>query len=261
MKKVLLWTGVGILLLLVIVVVMIDLFLDKAIKSGVETLGSKYAKVDVTLDNVSLSLLSGAGTIKGLAVGNPEGYKTPHAITVGDASLALKPASLLSDKVVIRYIYVKAPEITLEANFSENNLKKIVANVQAATGGEKTNAPAKSKTEAGTEKTEKPGKKLEVDDFVISDAKVHFSLKGTGQTATLTLPNIQLSDLGTGPEGITAGELMQRVMKEIEERAVKEVTTGNLNKTVETIANDIGKSAGGGVSNVTKSIGDLFKKK
>jgi uncharacterized protein involved in outer membrane biogenesis len=256
MKKILLRIGLVIVLLLVMVVLAVDLFLDAAIKRGVEMVGPKYTKVDITLDGVNLSLLTGAGTIKGLVIGNPEGFKTPHAISVGNASLGLKPASLLSDKVVIRYILIQAPEITFEADLNGNNLSKILANVQSATGGGKTNAAAKS--EAGPEK---PGKKLEVDDFVISGAKVYFSLKDTGQTTTLPLPEIHLADLGTGPEGITAGELTQRILKEIEQSAVKAAMSGDLRKTAESIANDLGKSTGGGVSNITKSLGDLFKKK
>jgi uncharacterized protein involved in outer membrane biogenesis len=258
MKKFLLWTGIGILLLLTIVVVIVDLFLDKAIKTGVETLGPKYTKVEITLESASLSLLSGGGSIKGLVVGNPEGYQTPHAITVGSASLAVKPASLLSDKIVVRYIYVKGPEITLEGNLSGNNLKTILNNVQSTTGGTGTNAPAKPKTEAGPEK---PGKKLEVDDFVISDAKVHLSWKGSGKVSTVPLPDITLSNLGTGPEGITPGELTQRVLKAIEQKALEAAATGDLTRTAEGVVNDLGKSVGGGVSNVTKSIDDLLKKK
>ena len=70
-------------------------------------------KVQVKLDSVNLSLLSGSGKVQGLIVGNPEGFKTPQAISVGAASLALQPASLLADKIVVESINVQAPEITV----------------------------------------------------------------------------------------------------------------------------------------------------
>ena len=124
MKKII----VGLLIALVVVVALavlaVSLFLDKAIKSGVETFGPKFTKVDVKLQSVSLSLLSGAGTIKGLVVGNPEGFKTPSAISVGEASLALKPGSLLSDKIIIKSIKLQAPEITFETDLRNNNLAR-----------------------------------------------------------------------------------------------------------------------------------------
>jgi hypothetical protein len=80
MKKLLVRIAIGLVVLIVLVALGIHFFLDSAVKKGVETLGPKMTKVDVKLDSVSISLLSGSGKIKGLVVGNPEGYKTPHAI-------------------------------------------------------------------------------------------------------------------------------------------------------------------------------------
>ena len=256
MKKFLLRIGIGIVALLILAALGVSLFLDGAIKRGVETLGPKLLKVNVKVDNVSLSLLTGSGAIQGLVVGNPEGFKTPQAIRVGSASLALKPGSLFSDKVVVRYIHVQAPEITFEADLGGDNLHAILANVRSTTGGGKPNAAAKPEAE-------KPGKKLEVDDFVITDAKVIFSLKGTGQAMTVTIPEIRLADLGTGPEGITAGQLTEQVLTEIARDSSKAAAGGfgDLNKTVNSITKDLGGTVGGSASNLTKGIGDLFKKK
>src|SRR3970040_1891103 len=114
MKKILIRGLIVVVILIVVAVIGITLFLDGAIKKGVETVGPKITKVDIKLDGVSLSIFSGGGSIKGLVVGNPEGYKTPHAISVGKASLSLKPGSLLSDKIVVNSIRVEAPEIIYE---------------------------------------------------------------------------------------------------------------------------------------------------
>src|SRR6266446_251191 len=138
MKKIVVRLLIALAVLVLLGVVAAHLFLDGAIKRGVETIGSKLTKVDVKLDAVSLSFLSGSGKIKGLMVGNPEGFKMPSAINVGLASLALKPGALLSDKVLIQSINVQAPEITFETDLRANNLSKILANLEAATGsGEK----------------------------------------------------------------------------------------------------------------------------
>jgi uncharacterized protein involved in outer membrane biogenesis len=262
MKKLILRVGIGLLVLLILAVLAVNLFLDGAVKHGIETIGSQLTQVDVKLDAVKLSLLSGSGEIKGLVVGNPNGYSTPNAISVGSAGLAVKPASLFSDKVVIRYIHVDSPDITLEGNLSGNNLSQILSNVESATGGGKTNAPAA----AGQAK---PGKKLEVDDLVITGARVSLSLKGSGQRTTVTLPDIHLADLGTGPEGITSADLTKQVLQAIE-RAALNAAAGGINeitKNAETIVKDMGRSANSGVSNitssvsnVTKGLNDLFKK-
>jgi hypothetical protein len=147
MKKILLRVGIALLVILILAALAVNLFLDGAVKRAVETFGPRFTKVDVKLDQVSLSLLSGAGDFKGLVIGNPQGYKMPEAISVGRAGFGIKPASVLSDKVVIRYIHVESPKITFEGNLSGNNLSTIQANIQSATGGGKTpgtNAPSKS---------------------------------------------------------------------------------------------------------------------
>ena len=89
MKKILLRVGIGLIVLVILGVLGVSLFLDKGVKEAIETIGPKITKVDIKLNSVSLSLLSGSGSLKGLIVGNPQGYKTPHAISVGEASLAL----------------------------------------------------------------------------------------------------------------------------------------------------------------------------
>lgn len=120
--------------LLVIVVIVAGLSLGKIVKAGVETVGPKITQVPVTVDAVNLSLLTGAARIQGLVVGNPEGYKSPQAISVGVVAVGVNPLSVISDKIVIRSIEVRSPEITFEGNpFSGNNLTKIRDNVTAAT--------------------------------------------------------------------------------------------------------------------------------
>src|SRR2546427_3563945 len=160
MKKIVVRLLIALAVLVLLGAVTAHLFLDGAIKRGVETIGSKLTKVDVKLDAVSLSLLSGSGKIKGLVVGNPEGFKMPSAINVGTASLALKPGSLLSDKVLIQSINVQAPEVTFETDLHANNLSKLLANVEAAAGGDEKQPAAPKEKEA------KPGKKLQVNDFL-----------------------------------------------------------------------------------------------
>src|SRR5436190_24307703 len=113
MKKILLRIGIGLVALIVLALLAVTFFLDGAVKHGVETMGPKLTKVDVKLDAAKLSLWSGSGNLKGLIVGNPEGYKTAHAIAVSNATLTLKPASVFGKKLVITSINVQSPEITL----------------------------------------------------------------------------------------------------------------------------------------------------
>jgi uncharacterized protein involved in outer membrane biogenesis len=254
MKKLVIGFSVTVVILAILGVVAVGLFLNTAVKRGVESVGSMLTKVDVKLDSVNLSLLSGGGELKGLFVGNPSGYKTPSAIQVGDASLAIAPGSIFSSKVVIRSIHVQAPEITLETDLRENNLSKIVANLQAATGGS---------TSSGASANNKASKKLQVDDFLITGGKIHLTVTALGgQSATVPLPEIHLTSLGQGPDGITAAELTKLVLQAVEKEAVQVASSSLTDKVTKEAANltkGLGNGANG-TATLTKGLGGLFKK-
>ncbi len=252
MKKLLVRLLIALVVVVILAVLAVGLFLDSAIKKGVETIGPQIAKVDIKLDSVNLSLLSGSAKIKGLVVGNPEGYKTPNAISVGSTSVSVSPGSLLSDKIVVKSIRVESPEITFEGGLSGNNLNKILDNVNATVGG--SDKPAT--TEPAT-KEAKPAKKLQVDDLLITGAKVKVSLKGTGGfAAPVPIPDIHFTNLGQGPEGITPADLTQKVISEVTANAVKAAASA---------VTDIGKGAVEGATKelekTTKGITDIFKRK
>lgn len=254
MKKILISAVVLLLVLVIAVVVGVAFFLDGAIKKGVETVGPKVTKVEVKLDSVSLSLLSGGGAIKGLVVGNPEGYKTPHAISLGQASLSVAPGSVFSDKVVIKSIRIEGPEIIYEGGLSGDNLHKILANINEVTGSD--GGKAASTTPSG-----KPAKKLQVDDLLITGAKVKVSIKGTGGfAAPIPLPDIHLTNLGQGPDGITPAELTKKLISEVTTStaehaagAIADAAKGAVDSAIKTGSDAAGKAV--------KGISDLFKKK
>jgi len=228
MKKILFRTVIVVIVLIILAVLGVAFFLDSIIKKEVETIGPKVTKVDVRVEGVSLSLLSGSGKIKGFTLGNPQGFKSQSSMAVGTASLAVVPKSILGDKIVIKSINVDAPEITMENNGTSVNLLKIKDNLPSN--------PSDPKSAENTKSDGKPSKKLEVDEFVISNAKVHVMINTPigSQSATVKIPTINLKDLGTGPEGITPAELANKVLTVIFDAAVKEG---------EKVISDIGKGA------------------
>ncbi len=257
MKKLFLGVVIGLVVLIVVVVLGVGFFLDSIVKKSVETVGPKITQVAIKVDAVNLTLLNGSARVKGLVVGNPEGYKTPQAISVGSAAVDVNPLSIFSDKIVVRSVRVEAPEITFEGGLSGNNLSKIMDNVNAIT---KSNGPVSTNTTAKA--ANEPGRKIEVDDFLITGAIVHVSLTGMiGKEMTLPLPDIHLTDLGKGG-GITATDLTRRVLSAITIATIKAVAdaTTDIGKTVGNLGKDAGKAAGQNVDKVTKGIGGLFKK-
>jgi len=247
--------AVGFLLVFVLVMVLLAVvFMNSMVKQGVETAGPLIAKVEMRLAETDISLFSGKGTLRGLLIGNPEGYKTSAAIEVGEATIALKASSLLTDKILVRQVNVIAPEITFEGSLKGSNLSKILENIRAFTASE------------GNAK-EQPGgksKKLQVDSFAITGGKIKLSVTALGGKAlTVPLPDIHLRELGTGPEGVTPGELTEKVFREFFEgttKAVAQALAGVGKEAIDT-AKEVGQGAVKQVENVTKGVTDLFKKK
>jgi hypothetical protein len=138
-----------------------------------------------------------------------------------------------------------------------NNLSKILANVEAATGGgptAKTSEPASAKA----------NRKLQVDDFLITGGKINVSVTALGgKSVTVPLPEIHLSGLGQGPEGITAAELTKQVLQVIEKEAVQASSTAvaDLSKQAADLTKDLGKTGVGAAQKAAEGIGGLFKKK
>jgi hypothetical protein len=254
MKK-LLKIVVVLVVILIVALVVASFFVGSIIKTGVEAVGPQVTKVDVKLGGASLSPLSGSGSLSGLVVGNPQGYKAESAIKVGKAHLAVAPGSIFAEKMVIKSIRIEAPEITIEGGLKDNNLTRIQKNIEEFIGGGGAKQPTDPAAGKGT------GKKLQVDEFILRDAKVNAVI--LGQTFPLSIPDIHLTGLGSGPDGITGGELAGRVFDklwaEIGPALMKK--SGELGNLGVEALKGATKGAGDAVEKAAKGIGDLFKKK
>ncbi len=249
MKKVVLIVGT-LAIVLVVALYFIGSNLGGIVKRAIELAGPKITQTSVAVDHVTLSPSSGSGGIQGFVVGNPPGYSTPFAIRLGEAKLEVDPASVLSDKVHVKSVAVTDPQVTLEGGLGDNNLKKILANIDSFTAGEKS-APSESGSK----------KKIQIDDFLLKGTKVDVKLTQLGgQTLSVTLPDIHLTNLGSGGDGLTPGELSKKVVGAIIDEVIPAVTAqvgklGDLGKDLGKGALDNAKGA------LDKAAGDLLKRK
>jgi hypothetical protein len=258
MKKIFWIFGIGLLILIIVVVISVGLYIGPIVKIGMQELGPRITQVSVKVDAVDVSLLTGSAKVKGLIVGNPIGYRMPQAISVGSVAVSMDPLSVFSNKVLVHSIKVESPEITFEGGPSRNNLSKILENVNAVAqnGGP---APSNNSTTTNNEASKKPAPKIEVDDFLITGAKVHVSLSGL-VSKLITLQDIHLTDLGKDSNGLTATELTRVILNAIISDTLNAVTN-SVTGMVQDVQN-LGKSKtiGESVSKITNSLGVLFGK-
>lgn len=208
--------------------------LDGLVQSAISKYGTAMTGATVKVSAVKLKAADGHGTLRGLLVGNPAGFKTPYAVKADTIELEVDVASLTKDVVLVKKIAVMAPEVIYEKGDALTNVDAIQKNIAQYLG---------PSTNTG------PGKKLIVQEFVVRGAKAQVSASFlNGQTVTVALPDITLRDLGKAKGGITPGELGLEVANAVEKRLLSSVNMGALAKSVGSVLDKAGNA-----------IKDIFK--
>ena len=237
--------------------------LDTLIQEAVETYGSDIIQAEVTLDGVELDPGSGRGALRGLKVGNPQGFKTPSAFQLGMVSISVDIGSITGDTVVIKEIVVEKPEVTYELGADGSNIDAIRKNVDAYLGG---GGGAAQKGEKGE------GPKLIIENFYVRGGTVNVSATILGgKTLSAALPDIHLKDIGKEDEGATPGQVAERILASIGDGATSAVASIGVGKTLDSLkqvlggtaegaGKAIGKAADGVGGAISESAGEVGKK-
>jgi hypothetical protein len=118
---------------------------------------------------------------------------------------------------VVKSIRIEAPQVTFELGPGGNNLQRIQANLEAFTGGS-----GETKPEEPAPADSGPGKKLQVDEVIVTGGTVTLGMAALGgKLIEAPLPEIKLEKLGQGPEGITGAELGKVILSKITDEAIK----------------------------------------
>jgi len=254
MKKIL--SIVGIVVLVVIVVVV--LFLGNIIKAGIETAGPKIAGVPISVEKVRVNPFTGLVQVKALIIGNPEGFKTPSAMELGEFKLDIALGSLFTDTIVIKQILIDAPEITYEKGLRSSNISTLMDNLAPEEKPEK-NVAEEPKKKKGS------GKKVVIEDFQLNNAKVHVTITALGgKKMTLPLPSIQMQDIGKDTGGTDVKEVISEVFGSISDAVVKALASsgdfaGEALKNVSGLAGDTAKDIGGTAKDMGGAATDAAK--
>lgn len=209
MKKLLKILAV-LVLLGVLALVVVGFFIGPIVTKAVNTVGPKITGTKVELASASISPLTGGGSLKGLFVGNPEGWTGDKAIYLGEVRASVQPGSLLGDHIVVNEVFIDSPEFVFEKKlFGGSNIDALLKQIETNTGGggkPVETAPAGEKA---------PGKPLKfaVKSFRLQNAKM--SLVAGGQIITVPLPPLTITDLGVAEGGITADQVATAVLKRV----------------------------------------------
>lgn len=248
MKKWALRIVAGLLALVLVVILVAALFGGSIVRNAVNGAGPGLLGVPVSLKGAKVSLFSGKVRLEGLHVGNPEGYKTPAMFELGSLDVAFKPGSLFSDTFVIEKILIDAPEITYERGLRNSNLGALLDQMTAKKPeGGATNAPEPATTSAPAD-AKKGGKKVVIDEFVMSNGKINLSVTlAGGHSAPIAMETVTLRNIGRegGMEGVNVVQITRIVVGTVLRSVLGAV--GNAGKLVGDGLNAVGNAATEGV--------------
>lgn len=219
----------GLLVLIGLVVVVIAgaviylaMNLNELVRTGVETYGPQYTGTAVELAEVDLSLFSGEGELRGLVVSNPEGFEGGDPFRLGRVRVALDPASLTEDVIVVREITIEEAEINaILKSLRDSNLQAILDNVESA---------VPSSEDEETAEASEPVKVI-IDRFVFTGASASVTA-GQAGTIDVDLPDLVLTEIGRRSNGETVGEALRQIIGPIVGGIVQAGMDGQLQELI-----------------------------
>lgn len=195
MKKLLIILGILVAFLVVLGAGAV-LLIDPIVRRGVEKSSSAALKVPTRLSEASVSF-SGKAELKRFEIDNPSGFQEPRAVAFERFDVALSPRELLDSTIDIERVTVVKPELTLEFTGTKSNLSALLDNLP------------KPRSTADQE-----GKKFLIRKLRIEGAVVRFrSDLLSGGSRSLTLPAIDLENIGTAEGGASIGEILRVLLQ------------------------------------------------
>ncbi len=265
MKKRLVIVGAVIAGLFIVVLLVVFFRLNSMVKAGVENVLPRITGTPVKLEDVSISVFSGKGTLKGLVIGNPEGFNTEHAFALGTVRVDVDVLSVFSDKIIIEEVYIDGPEVIYEAGLRSSNIGEILDNVEEFAGPPKEG-------EAPEEGEKREAKKIQINHFVFKNGKLALSAKVLrGQKLSVPLPDVELHNIGSESGGKRVGEVAREIFVPLTRQIVNAAQEGvaQAKELIETARGTVEEATGKakeaveGVKETTKEavdkVKDLFK--
>jgi uncharacterized protein involved in outer membrane biogenesis len=241
MKK---WTIAAACLFLCIIIILSAALwnLGTLIKKAINNYGPGIINAEVHVEGVQTVLLSGEVRLSDFYLGNPAGFKTPHALKAPSVYVDLNEASLIRSTVVIEKIELIGPEINYEKIKGTDNFKQLIKNINGSPG-------RRGKEDKGV--TEHGGKRLIIRDVIFRDAQVNFALSGLIEhRVSARIPNIHLKNIGDEEGGLPPSEAFKILLSAL----YRDITAPK------NIIEDLSRKSGRELNNASDSIRKLFSK-
>ena len=187
--------------------------LNTTVAAQIEAVGSEATQTPVNVDDVEISIFSGKGEIRNLTIGNPDGFNTDHAFTLGRISIHLDVASVREDVIVIHEITIDGAQLTAEQKLRRNNLRQILNNLRDFSDTE----------EEESEWTTN----LVIEQLHFANAQVTLNAPLISDKS-IDIPDVHVSDIGRTSVGVSVPEAPLRILEPLLTEVLKVISRGAL---------------------------------
>lgn len=218
--------------------------LDRIVAREIESQGEQLTGVPVHVKGVHIDLTGGSGTIRGIRIGNPEGFSPADAIALDSIHVQIDLHSLTGGPVRIPRVEIGQARVRIEvAPDGRSNLDTLRRTIQS-----RSSSPPAS--QGG--KTEPI--RLRVGKLRFAGGQVEALPEGhEDQSRSASLPAIALTDLG-GTGGAPPGEIGRQVLLAFTRRVASVEASSQLQAVIR-------KQVGGGLGEAAgKAAGGLLEK-
>jgi len=203
----------GVIVLVVVIgAVLVFNSIDTIAKRVIEEGGTYATGVSTTVDSADVGVFAGTFEMAGLNIANPEGYKSPHFLNMGDASVAVSYSTLKQDVVTLPTLTLKDIDLYLDKSGGKANYQAILDNLKRFESSDKPSEPAEPKGKGS-------GKKFVIDLVTIDGVDVHLAgIPGISQAmgdVAVKVPKIELKGVGSQDGGMTMPELINLIVKAV----------------------------------------------
>ena len=249
MKKILI-ALTAIVLLIVAGLVYVYVNLDNIIKATIEEAGARVTLADVTVDNVKIETTQNTASIGGLVVGNPDGFTTDYAFSLGNISIRLDGSTLTSDTIRVIEVIVDAPSVTYELGQGSSNIATIQRNVESFV--QRVSGPTGAADDGS-------GTKVVIDNLYVRNGQVSVSAAMLqGKKLSSSLPEIHLKDIGKAEGGATPAKVAEEVITALNAAVFKSVSSLNVDGLLQGVG-DLSKGVTGLIGGAAVGTGGAVK--
>lgn len=186
------------------------------IARSVEKIAPSFTGTPVALESVDLQIFKGTLSLRNLKVGNPQGFSQKDIFAVDKVDVALKPLSLLGNKIVIKNITVDGVTLNYEIVGNKSNLSVIQDNLSG-----NVKKPVQQSKANAAPKDEKSSKSVVIDSLLIENARAGAYVSGVGMT--LALPSVRLTDIGKSKPS-TMRDVIEKVLTVFSKETVSAIS-------------------------------------